>query len=66
MSSDDSTPLKDGMMAENPRDRPPCTMTAFQFMSGSGVVWSQRVKSGKVPGRSNSVLVSVAPLPLVP
>ena len=30
---------------------PPCRMTAFQAEFGSGVVWSQAVKSGKVSGR---------------
>src|SRR3954447_235772 len=66
ISSELSTPLNDGMMVENPPERPPCTITAFQFKLGSGVVWSQALKSGNVPGRLNTVLVTGAPLPSDP
>jgi len=54
------------MIRENPRPWPPWVMVAFQSMSCSGVELGQSEKSGKVEGRSKTVLVSGAPSPCAP
>ena len=38
MSSSDSNSPNAGMIVESPNPGPPCTIVAFQLMSGSGVV----------------------------
>jgi hypothetical protein len=54
------------MIREKPRPWPPCVIVAFQSMSSSGVVVGQSVKSGKVGGLSNPMLVCGAPAPRPP
>jgi hypothetical protein len=49
-----------------PRDGPPCVITSFQALLGSGVVWSHFVKSGKVRGGSNPLTAFGVPLPSAP
>src|SRR6266849_4776640 len=64
--SDVSASLNDGIMSENPRDGPPCRITSFQAVLGSGVVWSHAVKSGNVRGFSNPAISFAVPLPSEP
>ncbi len=45
------------MISEKPRLRPPWWMMVRQVEFGSGVVPLQSVKSGKVDGRSNPLVV---------
>jgi len=54
------------MIREKPRPCPPCVIVAFQSTSSSGVVLGQSVKSGKVDGLSNPMLVCGAPSPRAP
>jgi hypothetical protein len=51
------------MMREKPRPRPPSVIVALQSTSSSGVVPEQSVKSGKVEGLSNPIVVWVPPSP---
>jgi len=55
-----------GMICDKRREGSPCTIAAFQLPFGSGVVPAQSVKSGNVSGLTNTVLLSGAPLPVLP
>src|SRR5258708_12563126 len=64
--SEVSASPREGIIPVNPRDGPPCVITFFQALLGSGVVWSHFVKSGKVRGGSNPLTAFGVPLPSPP